>query len=586
MWSYLKGSQKLPNSYWAEAVSTATLLSNYTPTPSRHNHSPYAMWTRKVIVSKHVRFNESVFPGLKQQEGDISPLDISWDAVEGQEVVDEPHSLPECPLEPDYQEPVDEFQMTGSQDTVPTSNLDQEEKDLLVDETVSPPLVTGQSKPPVCIKVIGPHHPTLISGNIDQQNIISYSRRAGALLMSADENPWTFKAAIKCNAKEVWTAAINKELLSMKKLKVWDIVNLELSYKLVGTTWVFKTKNNHLNEVIEHKAHLCAQGFTQTAGVDFNKTYSPSGWLNSLRMLIAFAASNGLNEDRQKFFLCLSKATYRLKQAPLAWYERLKFWLTTAGFNACTLDRCVFHQQGDRPLWLYVHVDDIEIFGKEVEDLKAQIANKFEIKDIGVADLILGVEISQQDGIITLDQKHYTESLLELYGMGKSRPVSTPLVPNSHLLPATLEEMAEFASLGISYQSAIGSINYLSTTTHPDLSFALNSCQDLGLVYGGKEKCGISAYSDADWGNCQVTHQSITGYLACFDQCLVFWKMRKQPTVSLSKAKAEYKSLCDLTSELLWLAQTVPGVWYFTMRGPNSSTLRQSRLYQHSKQRQ
>ncbi|MBW0525067.1 hypothetical protein O181_064782 [Austropuccinia psidii MF-1] len=39
-------ASKLPNSYWAKAVSTATLLSNYTPTPSRHNHLPYMLWTR------------------------------------------------------------------------------------------------------------------------------------------------------------------------------------------------------------------------------------------------------------------------------------------------------------------------------------------------------------------------------------------------------------------------------------------------------------------------------------------------------------------------------------------------------------
>ncbi|MBW0541231.1 hypothetical protein O181_080946 [Austropuccinia psidii MF-1] len=147
----------------------------------------------------------------------------------------------------------------------------------------------------------------------------------------------------------------------MEKLKVWDIVNLDLSHKLVGTTWVFKTKKNYLNEVIEHKARLCAQRFTQTTGIDVNKTYSPTGRLNSLRTLIAFAASHGLlfhqidiksaffnaplpetvylslpqglNKDRQKFSLPPNKAIYGLKQAPLAWYEILKCWLTTFGFK-------------------------------------------------------------------------------------------------------------------------------------------------------------------------------------------------------------------------------------------------------------
>ncbi|MBW0468370.1 hypothetical protein O181_008085 [Austropuccinia psidii MF-1] len=193
---------------------------------------------------------------------------------------------------------------------------------------------------------------------------------------------------------------------------------------------------------------------------------------------------------------------------------------------------------------------------------------------------MLGVKVSQRDGYIMLDQQHYTKSLLELYGMSDSQPISTPLVPNSHLMPATAEEVSEFNSLGISYRSTVGSINYLSSATHPDLSFAvsclsqfldrpgikhwqgflhvlqyLNGSQDLGLNYGGKDHCGMSAYSDSDWSNYQATRQSITGYLSCFNQCLVVWKTRKQPTVSLSTAKAEYKSLCDLTLELLWLTQ-------------------------------
>ncbi|MBW0524273.1 hypothetical protein O181_063988 [Austropuccinia psidii MF-1] len=100
---------------------------------------------------------------------------------------------------------------------------------------------------------------------------------------------------MSCGAKEVWMAAINRELLLMEKLKVWDVVDLHSSYKLVSNTWVFKVKKNHLNDVIEHKAQLCAQGFTQTAGVDFDKTYASMGKLNLLRTLIAFAASNNLS---------------------------------------------------------------------------------------------------------------------------------------------------------------------------------------------------------------------------------------------------------------------------------------------------
>ncbi|MBW0542066.1 hypothetical protein O181_081781 [Austropuccinia psidii MF-1] len=40
-------SSNLRNPYWAEAVNTATLLSNLVPTPSRLNQSPYSLWTNQ-----------------------------------------------------------------------------------------------------------------------------------------------------------------------------------------------------------------------------------------------------------------------------------------------------------------------------------------------------------------------------------------------------------------------------------------------------------------------------------------------------------------------------------------------------------
>ncbi|MBW0534258.1 hypothetical protein O181_073973 [Austropuccinia psidii MF-1] len=152
----------------------------------------------------------------------------------------------------------------------------------------------------------------------------------------------------------------------MDRLKVWNVIDLKKEYKPLGTMWVFKVNKNHLNQLIERKARLCAQGFRQTLGVDFNKTYAPTGRLNSLGELIAHAylkkldfhqidiksaflnaplnetvylnIPQGLAIDRQQYFLCVNNAIYGLKQAPLAWYTRLKKWLQNAGFVTCKPD--------------------------------------------------------------------------------------------------------------------------------------------------------------------------------------------------------------------------------------------------------
>ncbi|MBW0526546.1 hypothetical protein O181_066261 [Austropuccinia psidii MF-1] len=172
--------------------------------------------------------------------------------------------------------------------------------------------------------------------------------------------------------------------------------------------------------------------------------------------------------------------------------------------------------------------------------------------DVGPTDLILGVKIHQLNDGVSLDQQHFTEAVLEKYGMSNCKPVVTPLTPNEHLNPSTSDEIQAFKKLNNNYRSAIGSINYLSTGTRPDLSFAvstlsqylespglkhwqaflhvlkyLNGSRDKGLYYPREKSNVITAFSDADWGNCCVTRRSTTGYLACFHRCLIFWKTRK-----------------------------------------------------------
>ncbi|MBW0529589.1 hypothetical protein O181_069304 [Austropuccinia psidii MF-1] len=343
----------------------------------------------------------------------------------------------------------------------------------------------------------------------------------------------------------------------MASLNVWEVIDFDPAYRLIGMGWVFKTKCSHLGKIIEHKACLCAQGLTQTAGIYYNKTYLPTRHFNSLQTLIAFAATSslpfhqidiesaflnaslnetfyllvpqGLDLARDKYCLRHQKALYGLKQAPLAWYDRLESWLASSEFSSCTLDPCVFYKNRNHPLWIYVHVDDIAIFGADALSFKTKVSKEFDIKDIGPSDLMLGVKVTQLHNRIGLDQQHFSNSLLFLYGMQECRPVSTPLPPNNHYLPATEEEALKFKKLVVNYWSANGSINYLSMETLPNLSHSvsllsqflenpgvthwlgflhvlryLRDSPDMRLLYSKRPSQGINAYGNADWGNCHV----------------------------------------------------------------------------------
>ncbi|MBW0537692.1 hypothetical protein O181_077407 [Austropuccinia psidii MF-1] len=228
-------------------------------------------------------------------------------------------------------------------------------------------------------------------------------------------------------------------------------------------------------------------------GFDFSKTFAPTRRLNSLRTLISFAVSRnllfeqldiksaflnapleeevyltipqGLDSDKKHKCLKLEKAIYGLKQAPLARYRRLSLWLLSIGFKISKSDACVFFSKGDDPIWLFLHVDNIGVFGKNLSNFKKKREKEFQTKILGKADLMLGIKIIHDTNSITLSQGHYIDSLLDLYGMKNCKPVGIPLIPNSHLNIASQEERSLFEELEVNYRSAIGSLSYLSSAT-------------------------------------------------------------------------------------------------------------------------
>lgn len=69
-----------------------------------------------------------------------------------------------------------------------------------------------------------------------------------------------------------WEKAIKTELDNMARHDVFTIVELPEGAKSVGTTWFYKEKWSPTGAFIKHKARLCAQGFTQVEGIDYDET--------------------------------------------------------------------------------------------------------------------------------------------------------------------------------------------------------------------------------------------------------------------------------------------------------------------------
>ena len=74
------------------------------------------------------------------------------------------------------------------------------------------------------------------------------------------------------------------------------------------------------------------------------------------------------------------------------------------------------------------------IFGTNllvVINTKSFLRSKFDIKDLGKDDVILGIKITRTLNGINLSKEHYIEMILKRFEHFDCKPVSTPYNPNS-----------------------------------------------------------------------------------------------------------------------------------------------------------
>ena len=61
----------------------------------------------------------------------------------------------------------------------------------------------------------------------------------------------------------------------------------------MGVKWVYKTKLNENGEVDKYKARLVVKGYAQEYGVDYTEVFAPVAGMETVRLVVAFAAQRG-----------------------------------------------------------------------------------------------------------------------------------------------------------------------------------------------------------------------------------------------------------------------------------------------------
>jgi hypothetical protein len=130
----------------------------------------------------------------------------------------------------------------------------------------------------------------------------------------------------------------------------------------------------------------------------------------------------------------LKKRLYGLKKVPRQWYLKFDKFMTEQGYSRCHFDHCVCFKRIENGSYiiLLLYVDDMLVEGSNMLDinvLNKKLANSFTMKDLGVANKILGMRITRdkKNHKLTLSQGEYIEKVLERFRMQNAKPVSTPL---------------------------------------------------------------------------------------------------------------------------------------------------------------
>ncbi|KAH9687012.1 hypothetical protein KPL70_014605 [Citrus sinensis] len=550
---------KFPKSLWAETLLTASYLVNLSPSAALDFKTPFEMWHGKPASYVNLKvFGCPAYAHISQ--GKLAPRALKGqflgypDGVKGYKLWCTDLEPPRCII---------------SRDVAFNENVVLEiRKD--VGLKTQKPQTQVQSYQLTKDREKREIRPPQRYGYAD---LIAY-----ALAASHDidvDEPKSYAEAIQSSNKSEWQEAMNDEIASLKKNHTRILIEKPGNRRTMGCKWVFRVKEGlTASEPKRYKARLVAKGYTQREGVDFKEVFSPVGYVDS---------------EKPNHVCLLKRSLYGLKQSPRQWYLRFDEFILSHGYLRCSFDCSVYYKLISTNLYIYLllYVDDMLVAYKsreEIEALKNLLSSEFEMKDLGSAKKILGMEIKRDrsKGIMFLSQKKYLRRVLETFGMTSCKPVMTPIATHFKLsslqCSKTEEEKLEMAK--IPYANVVGCMMYAMVLTRPDISYALSVVSrymvspgkehwrvvkwvlrylsgtlDHGLVYGKSriKSKGISGFVDSDFAGDLDRRRSLAGYLYMLDGCLINWKASLQHVVALSTTEAEYTAAAEAVKEALWL---------------------------------
>jgi hypothetical protein len=302
----------------------------------------------------------------------------------------------------------------------------------------------------------------------------------------------------------------------------------------------------------------------------------------------------GFKPEGQEHLVCkLKKSIYGLKQASRQWYLKFDEVMKTQGFMKNQVDQCTYlKMSGSNFAILVLYVDDILLASNSLDMLhesKRLLSHNFDMKDLGEASYVIGIEIhrDRSNGTLGLSQKAYIDRVLTRFNMQHSSPSVAPVVKGdvfgSFQCPKTEDEKAQMRM--IPYASVVGSLMYAQVCTRPDIAYVtgmlgrylsnpgldhwkaakkvlryLKGTKDYKLTYRRSDVLEVVGYSDSDFAKCKDDRKSTSGYIFMLAGGPISWKSHKQQLTSTSTMMAEYIAVYNATCHGMLLKNLITGL--------------------------
>ncbi|GJY43093.1 zinc finger, CCHC-type containing protein [Tanacetum coccineum] len=270
----------------------------------------------------------------------------------------------------------------------------------------------------------------------------------GGSVVPEEDDPKTFDEAMKSQNVAFCKEAINDEMDSIMGNNTWVLADLPPSCKPFGCKWIFKRKLMVDGTIEKFKARLVIHGFRQKSGIDYFDTYALVARISTIRLVIAMSSIHNLiihqmdvkiaflnGELDEKVYMnqpqgfsmlgnenkvCkLIKSLYGLKHAPKQWHQKFDEVVLSNGYLLNQADKCVYSKfdESGKGVIICLYVDLTKEF----------LSSRFSMKDMGEADVILGIKIKHESNGISISQSYYIKKVLKKFNYFDFTPMSTPM---------------------------------------------------------------------------------------------------------------------------------------------------------------